>query len=432
MICKVINTIEKHKMLNGVRSVAVGLSGGADSMCLINVLLELKSRYNIVIKAVHVNHNVRGNEAERDECFVREFCNKMGIELLSFKFDIPSLSKKYNISEEECGRNIRYDCFAKADCDVVATAHTLSDSVETVVFNLLRGTGSKGLKGIPAKRYPNIIRPLIDCTREEIETYCRNNDISFITDSSNLTDIYKRNYIRHNIVPAFSEINKSALRSIAKTSEIIEEESDFIDECAKRIIESSKNENGYNLSDYLTVHSAVRKRAIRLLLQKYMKKSVEYRHVTLCDEAILNKKGKVELSEDLYILVDSDIIDFRRSEMIVEPWEGQLVVNKFVTPYGSYTFEKTVNGVGVDFDKIKGDLVVSSRKDGDKIYLKNRGLTKSLKKIFNELKIPSADRNKLAVLRDCENIIWVEGVGIDGNYLSDKSSKNVFTITKDV
>ena len=229
MICKVINTIEKHKMLNGVRSVAVGLSGGADSMCLINVLLELKSRYNIVIKAVHINHNIRGNEAERDECFVREFCNKMGIELLSFNFDIPSLSKKYNISEEECGRNIRYDCFAKADCDVVATAHTLSDSVETVVFNLLRGTGSKGLKGIPAKRYPNIIRPLIDCTREEIETYCRNNDISFITDSSNLTDIYKRNYIRHNIIPAFSEINKSALRSIAKTSEIIEEESDFID-----------------------------------------------------------------------------------------------------------------------------------------------------------------------------------------------------------
>ena len=168
-------------------------------MCLLEILSKLKDEYGIILKAVHLNHNIRGQEALRDQRVVEEFCQKLGIECLSYSVDIPALAKEMGIGEEECGRIKRYECFNDAGCDAVATAHTLSDSIETMMFNLIRGTGLKGLCGIPAKR-DNIIRPLIECTRSEIESYCKDNKIDYVTDSTNLTDDYTRNYIRHNIV----------------------------------------------------------------------------------------------------------------------------------------------------------------------------------------------------------------------------------------
>ncbi len=432
MICKVKDTIEKHGMLKGVNSVAVGLSGGADSMCLIDVLIRIKDEYGITLKAVHINHNIRGVEAERDAMHVKEYCDRMDIEFLLFNVDIPTLSKEMGISEEECGRTVRYDCFCKANCDVVATAHTLSDSVETVIFNLARGTGSKGLKGIPAKRSPNIIRPLIDCTRGEIEEYCEVNNIRYVTDSTNLTDNYKRNYIRHKIIPSLSEINVSAVKSIAKSAEILSEESDFIEQCAYDLLKKSACENGYRTVMFLTAHPAVRKRALRILLGEKMNKSVEQKHIHLSEEAIINKNGKVQLSEDLYISADSDIIHFCFNNACSDAWFAEVTDNCFSSPYFSYKLVQSTDEYGIDMDKVKETLVASSRKDGDRIYLKKRRITKSLKKAFNEIKIPAAERNEYAVLRDGENIVWVEGLGTDGNYLPDEDSKNVFSIIKEV
>ena len=145
MICKVRQTIEKYALLSGVKSLAVGVSGGADSMCLLEILSKLKDEYDIILKAVHLNHNIRGDEALRDQKTVEAFCKKLGIECLVYSFDIPALSKEMGIGEEECGRIKRYECFDDAECDAVATAHTLSDSIETMIFNLIRGTGVKGL-----------------------------------------------------------------------------------------------------------------------------------------------------------------------------------------------------------------------------------------------------------------------------------------------
>ena len=432
MICKVKESIENHRMLHNVKSVAVGVSGGADSMCLIDVLLKIKDEYGLTLKAVHVNHNIRGEEAQRDENHVRDYCEKNNVDLLVFDIDVPKLSKKQGISEEECGRNVRYECFRKADCDVVATAHTLSDSVETVIFNLLRGTGSKGLCGIPAKRQPDIIRPLIDCTREEIEEYCRRNEINFVTDSTNLTDDYNRNYIRHNIVPSFGKINEAAVKSIAKAAEILGEENDFIEECAVKLINSSRINDSFSLNEFVSSHSAVRKRALRILLEEKMEKPVEGRHINLCDEVILRKKGKVQLTKDLYISVDSDIISFCCDINLSEEWSAVVVDNHFTSPFGSYHLKNSFAKDGIDLNKISGQLIATSRKDGDKIRLQKRKVTKSLKKAFNEMKIPAETRNEYAVLRDGENIVWVEGIGTDEKYLPDLNSKNVFSVIKDV
>ena len=228
MICKVRNTIDKYRMLSGVRSVAVGVSGGADSMSLVHILSSLKEEYGIILKVVHVNHNLRGQEALRDENKVRDFCNKNNIECLVFSEDIRLIARQKGIGEEECGRIVRYECFEKANCDVVAVAHSLSDSIETMVFNMIRGAGSKGLCGIPPVREPNIIRPLIDCTRQEIEAYCCENGIEYLTDSTNLLDDYTRNFIRHNIVGAFSHINKGYEKNISCLMDIVAQENDYL------------------------------------------------------------------------------------------------------------------------------------------------------------------------------------------------------------
>ena len=431
MICKVKSTIEKHKMLDGVGTVAVGLSGGADSMCLVDILIKLKVQYDIIVKAVHINHNIRGEEAKRDENHVREYCEKMGVELFVFSEDIPALSRQLVLSEEECGRKVRYECFSKAGCDVIATAHTLSDSVETSIFNLLRGTGSKGLAGISATRTPNIIRPLIDCSREEIEEYCKNENLSFVTDSTNLEDDYSRNYIRHRILPAFAEINPSYAESIAKTGEIINEESDFINEEAEKLLKASVVEKGYNKEAFLSVHSAVRKRAFRIILEEKMSKPVEYRHISLCEEAILRKNNRIELSKDLYISFESDIIQFYTLKKGVDFWSAEVTDFSAETPFGKFEIIRSYEGYGIDISKLSDKLVFSSKSEGDRIYLKKRKVTKSLKKLFNEMKIPAEERNKIAVLKDGENVVWVEGVGIDGNYLKKADTDEIYVIIKD-
>ncbi len=431
MICKVISTIEKHKMLEGVRTVAVGLSGGADSMCLTDILIKLKVQYDIIVKAVHINHNIRGAEALRDEKHVREYCENNGIELYVFSEDIPALSRKLGISEEECGRKVRYECFQKVGCDAIATAHTLSDSVETAVFNLLRGTGSKGLSGISATREPNIIRPLIDCSREEIEAYCKKENIAFVTDSSNFGVDYSRNFIRHKVLPTFAEINPSYAASIAKAGEILEEESDFINMEAEKLLKCSAIADGYLKEAFLKSHPAVRKRAFRLILEEKMSKPVEYRHISLCEEAILRKNNRIELSKGLYISFESDIIHFCTLKDAVDFWSAEVVDFSSDTPFGRFELVKADEGYGIDISKIRNSLIFSSKSEGDKIYLKKRKVTKSLKKLFNEMKIPPYERNRIAVLKDGENVVWVEGVGIDGNYLERAASDKVYVIVKD-
>ncbi len=435
MICKVIETIEKNNLLSDVKSVAVGVSGGADSMCLLHILSSLKVKYGIIIKAVHLNHNLRGDEALRDENFVKEYCAENGIELLCFSEDISSLSAEMGIGEEECGRIVRYRCFDKAGCDVVAVAHSLSDSIETTLYNLLRGTGTKGLCGIPVKRNPNIIRPLIECSRQEIESYCRENNVPYITDSTNLTDDYKRNFIRHNIIPLLKEVNSAYDKNISHTASILKEESSFIELCALDLIEKSAYDNGYRLKEFIDSHIAVRKRAIGIILSEKMNKPTEFRHIESVNNIIDNKKGKVEIAKDLYVFVENDIVAFINKPDKIDYWETAFENNVAKSQYGAYRISDVEFPARdcdtFDAEKIEGMLMLTSRKQGDIFISKSRGVSKTLKKLFNEMKIPAGERESKAVLRDSKGIIWVEGVGVNAPYLPDKDTKNFFVIKKE-
>ena len=435
MICKVRNTIEKYNLLTGVSSLAVGVSGGADSMCLLEILSRLKHEYGIILKVVHVNHNIRGDEALQDQHLVEDYCQKLGIECRVYSVDIPALAKEMGIGEEECGRIKRYECFESMECDAVATAHTLSDSIETMMFNLIRGTGLRGLCGIPSKR-DNIIRPLIDCTRGEIEDYCHKNGIDYVTDSTNLTDDYTRNFVRHNIVANFSKVNPSFESAISSAMETLKLENESMENSKDAVLSLAGTADGYRISVLRQADSAIRRRAIADILGENMDKDVEKRHIDLIDSAIIKGEGKIEIAKDLYAVVSDDIISIRPEIIPVPEWECECIDNVFSTPMGKFYIEEASSAVykninAIDADKIKGSLHMSSRRQSDRFYSDIRRNTKSLKKLFNEMKIPAEERNNIAILRDDENLIWIDGIGTDGRYVPDANTNNVLIIKKE-
>lgn len=430
MICKVKSTIERFSMLDGAQTVAVGLSGGADSVCLFDILFKLREEYGYTLKAVHVNHNLRGDEAVSDCRFVEKFCKDRGVELLVVSADVASLAKEKRLGLEECGRLVRYEAFKKAKCDRIAVAHTLSDCVETALFNLTRGSSLSGICRIAPVR-KNIIRPLIDCTRDEVLKYCSEHKLKFVTDSSNLTDDYSRNFLRHNVIPQLKKLNPELETSFFRFFESAGNDEAFLKKNAKKALAEAKTENGYDRKTLLSYDDSILNRCVRIILEENMKKQVESKHISLVSDLIRNM-GKIQLSEDLYISVSCDIISFQFSTSVCEPWKVHGEKNKFVSPYKSYEIIDVTDLAHedikflIDFQKLSSGLVLRSRRPGDAFTSVSRGNTKSLKKLFNEMKIPAAEREKIAVLESDGVIAWVEGIGTNKPFvITDKTDKPV-------
>ena len=195
MIDKIRETIKKYNMIPDGATVVCAVSGGSDSMVLLNALNTLKNEYNFRLIAAHVNHGLRGESADRDENFVNGKCSEMGIEIRILRADVASLAKDSGTGLEECGRKVRYDFFnSLGENVIIATAHNLSDRVETFLFNFTRGSALRGLCSIPPVR-DNIIRPLIDCSKEEILDFCQSYSIEYVTDETNSDVRYSRNRI---------------------------------------------------------------------------------------------------------------------------------------------------------------------------------------------------------------------------------------------
>ncbi|NLB37098.1 MAG: tRNA lysidine(34) synthetase TilS [Clostridiales bacterium] len=424
MICKVISTIDKYKMLENCSCVIVAVSGGADSVALLSILNCLKSRYGIRVIAAHVNHCLRGEESDRDESFVRDFCNKNSIELHVLRKDIKKLAKQTGLGLEECGRNIRYEFFNSISYGaLVATAHTLNDRVETMLFNLSRGSTLRGLCSIPAVR-GNIIRPLIDCSREEIEEYCSNNKIQYVTDSTNTNTEFARNRIRHNVVSELKKINPALEAAVLRCITSISEDEDFLSITAEKLVTDSQRNDTFNINSIKNAHPSIRKRAIaQIIKDKTGKVSPKYQveHV----ESLLFTGGKTQVITGAYLEVKGDTLSFPKDENKGEKWCLNVTGELLEFPYGTARF-KVVNKKDLeytkkinkdildncfDYDRINGKLHFRSRIEGDKVKLSGRGYTKSLRKLFNEYHVPVYERNKIAILADDSGILWIEGFG---------------------
>lgn len=234
---QVYNCIKKYKLINEGDKILIGVSGGPDSICLLHVLNLLKEKLKIQIYVAHVNHMIR-KEADSETEYVQAFCKNLGIESFIKKVNVVDYSKEYKIGTEEAGRIIRYNFFdevaAKVSANKIATAHNSNDKAETVLLNILRGSGLSGLKGIEAIRDNKYIRPLIETTRQDIEEYCLTNKLEPKIDKTNLESVYKRNKVRNELIPYIKkEYNPNFLKTINRLSQVATEENEYLEKIAK-------------------------------------------------------------------------------------------------------------------------------------------------------------------------------------------------------
>ncbi|MBQ7133595.1 MAG: tRNA lysidine(34) synthetase TilS [Ruminococcus sp.] len=432
----------KHKMLKAVSdfsliesgdNIVVALSGGADSVALLNMLNSVKELYNITLYACHLNHNIRGEEAQRDEDFVRELCKKLDIELFVKSVDVPALSAKRKQSLELCGREVRYEFFEELSIKLsakVATAHTASDNVETVLYNLTRGSSLNGLCGIKSKR-DYIIRPLIYATRDDVERYCEINSLSFVTDSTNLSDDYTRNNIRHNAVVALKSVNAELEATVTRMCSSLSDIQNYLDKISLEEINKSKTEYGYDCKKLLQLDSAVLKNAV-VLIAKNSGVQLSFRLVELIAEAMKNS-GSVDLGEKkravckqgfLRIVdIDAECEDFSETPFLSCGY-AEYISNEELKNINKKLLNNCIN-----CDIITDSTVLRTRRDGDTFTLKNRDVTKSLKKLLNELKIPAEKRSSLKLIANGSTVLWLEGVGASKQGSVNEHCSGAYLIT---
>ncbi len=428
MLKKVLKAIEKYEMLSFSKEVTVALSGGADSVCLLYALLNLKEKLGITVAAAHLNHCLRGEESERDEAFVRTLCENLSVPLTVAIADIKAEAQKTGESIELAARRIRYEFLEKAaNGGIIATAHTASDSLETVLFNLTRGTAIKGLMGIPAVRYP-FIRPLIFVTRREVEEYCKENGICFVTDSSNLTDDYTRNKLRHNVVPTLKSINPSLENTVLRTAEILSEDNDFLEKAAENAFSLAKMGENLSAEKLMEMHIAIRKRVIKLFLEE---KGIEAFSVNINEVLSILPLGKIMLPSGIILESKNGILsvcaDIKTAEYITEC---------FVLEREEFEKQKNVNSLllknALDYDKIVGKPILRKKTAGDKIRISGRGVTKTLKKLCTEEKVAIEKRDNLPVIADEEGVIWAHGFGVSERVAITNLTKKFLIVKSEI
>lgn len=229
---KILQTINKYNLIQSGDSIVIGVSGGPDSICLLNVLNELKKELNFKIYVAHINHMIR-KEADEETEYVKEFCKNIGVECFVKKINVVKIAKESKMGTEEAGRKIRYNFFEEVlkntNSNKIATAHNNNDKVETIIMNILRGSGISGLKGLDPIRENKFIKPLIEVSREEIETYCEENKLNPKIDKSNSENIYTRNKVRNTVIPYIKkEFNPNILKTINRLSEVATEENEYL------------------------------------------------------------------------------------------------------------------------------------------------------------------------------------------------------------
>lgn len=438
MTSKVIKTITEHYMISKGDTVGVGISGGADSVALLHILVTNKELLGISkIKGIHIHHGIRGDEADRDLNFSKNLCEKLGIEFVCFYADIPAEAMKTGESVEECARRIRYEFFSQTDCTRIATAHNLNDNMETVIFNMTRGTSISGLCGIPYIR-EKYIRPLLDCTRNEIEEYLKMNSLDFVTDSTNLCDDYTRNKIRHHVVPQLFSINPSFDKAFSNCVDSVKLANDYVMKNAVKIFKSVKNtaENKYDCKQIKQCHKAVENQVISLILKEQRVPDVTKKYIDAVSHIVENG-GKANLGGNITAISDRVFLHFGEIEDI-EYFEFQIENNeeKVETPVGVLTiknlFKEDLQNLNklemqnsVDCDRICGNLTVRNRIDGDAYKPANR-VNKKLKKLFNESEVSIYERSKMLIISDDNGIIWTQYFGVaDRCKINNNTNKGI-------
>ena len=404
------------------KKVCVALSGGADSVCLLHILKQVFNGTEVSLSAVHINHCLRGEESNSDEAFCVELCNELDVPIFVHKVDVLNEAQKGE-STELAARRIRYEIFSKIDVDYIATAHNANDSLETFLINFSRGTGLKGLTGIPSVR-DRFIRPLIKCSRDEILEYIKQNKLEFVTDSSNLTDLYTRNKFRHKIIPQLKEISPEIISIASRNMEQLSIDNDFIESAALKLYESAYVQGkGLKTDVLLSAHRAVSSRVLMKYVKTITNRAPDSFHVNLMLDICHSKNASQELFDGFTAKVSRGLIningslDFKFSlntEVISpEKFKNQLKINNLLLKNA------------IDCDKIVGKLIIRTRLSGDTLRPLGRGLSKPIRKLQNELGIEKSLRDFAPVAADDNGPLWSFELGIDERMSIDSNTKNI-------
>lgn len=446
---KVIYTIERYNMISKGDGVVVGFSGGPDSLALLHVLWSLRRLYDIKIYAVHLNHMIRGEEAFRDEGFARSFAEQHDIPFFSRRIKVEDFAKQSGMSSEEAGRYLRYGLFNEIADEVgaskIAIAHNMNDQAETMIMRFFRGTGISGMVGIKPVRDNRYIRPIISCSRNEIEDYCRNNHLNPVIDSTNNEVIYSRNKIRNHVIPYIKDnFNKNIVEGLYRSSEILRDEDDYLNSRALIELEGIKIENGFSVKDFNMLHPALKRRIIRMLILRIKGDliGIEIKHIDECIELIAKgHTGKtLNLPKELECKVEYELFKIQRKNIVMDysyklliPGctrvdEAGITICTSILEKSLQTFKDKQFIKYFDYDKIGNMVEVRNRRDGDFIFPKGMSGKKKLKEIFIDKKIPRDKRNRIPLVVFNNEVLWAFELRDSRNYKINENTKRILEI----
>jgi len=450
------NIINKKLIVDG-DNILIALSGGPDSVFLFHNLRKLKDIISFNLYASHINHMYRGKDAMHDEEFVRDLCQKYGVRLFVKRKNAAEYAKELKVTEEEAGRVLRYGFFNENLSQIgggkIALAHNLNDQAETVLQRLIRGTGIDGLSAMSFQK-GNLIRPMLNVSRDEIMAYLHENNYQYCIDITNSQDIYGRNKIRLNLIPYLEKnFSPNIQATLSRMAEAMERDKKIIEKYIDiKFKELLKDRSGSKLVLDLNLLRALdvgeRGRIIRRGIEELKGNTVnvEMKHIdnaiSLMDAGKTGKKIDLTGGFTIEISYDNFIINKRLDK--VPEFEYNIALNEIthikevnktllarVFEAGTETWEdiEDKDSFCVDFDLVKGSLTVRNRRPGDSITPCGMEGSKKVKDVFIDLKIPKEERDSRLIVADDENIIWLEGYRINDKYKINESTKKILKIS---
>jgi tRNA(Ile)-lysidine synthase len=445
---KVLRFIKENNLLSLEDKILVALSGGPDSVFLLHFLNKYKKKFKIEIGAVHINHRLRGKDSERDELFCKAICDELSVPFYFLRKDIKSYSKKNKISLEVAGRKIRYDFFEKISkenkYDKIATAHNADDNAETVLLNLIKGTGLKGISGIPLRRN-NIVRPILTLTKKEILNYLDENQFEYRIDESNLSNEFERNFLRNEVIPLIQKnLNPSFPNSALNTSLNLQRLNSALAEiiCGlKSDIKAIRNKSVKipiefikKGNDFITTYT------IKEIVDENFSVKLELKDLKKVFLLLKKQTGKSEeFSKNLIALRERNNITIQKKSELKNPNEKQISIGSELKISGK-TFSisrvakseikivKSKNTEFISADEISNDFIVRAWTEGDKFFPIGMRGSKKISDYLNDIKINSFEKKDQLVLENNGSIVWVIGKRLDDRFKITPNTKKVLKL----
>ena len=417
--------------------VGFAVSGGKDSMALLYYAYKNRKALNLTPVCINVEHGIRGEQSKNDSLFVKDFCNTYNIPFYGYTVDCLTYSNDNKLSIEQGARVLRYNCFydalSKNICDVIATAHHQRDNVESVLFNIFRGSGLNGLKGINDYN-DKVIRPLLYTSKQEIDDYVKENNIPYVTDGTNFDTDYTRNYIRLEVLPVVKKVFPEAERSISRLIKTVREDDDYLTEQAKTILTAI---DGLVKIPVDAPKPLFCRAVIMALKQLGLEKDWEKVHVDDAYALTSNINGaSVNLPKGITAIREYDYITFYKNNTTIQTaiplTNGKITVgdNVYLAETVSVDTVNLKDGIYLDKDKIPTGTIIRYKETGD-VFTKIGGGSKKLSDFFTDKKIPKRLRNSLPLIACGKEILAILDLTVSEKVKADNTTKQVIKITKE-